>query len=142
MTDPTEISASGGGWHARIKGLDLADILLLVVLAAGCGSLWLEVHSHDQHTAEQHRLRVENDARLMEVLLRVIQNQTSISTSLTNVVSEVGFGNKEIKATIVEAGDATNYILSLSQGQRELLRLEMPKTIRERVKVRRPKEDE
>ena len=144
MGEVTDVSLGGGGWHARIRGigLDVADIIMLVALTVGCGALWLAVNEHDRHTAEQHRIRVENDARQLEVMLRVIQNQTSISATLAQVITEVGFGNKDVKIAIVESGDATNYILSLSQAQRELLRLEMPRSIRDRIKVKRPKEDE
>jgi hypothetical protein len=75
-------------------------------------------------------------------MLRVIQNQTSISATLSQVITEVGFGNREVKIAIVEIGDAMNYIQSLSQAQREQLRLEMPRSIRDRIKFKRPKDDE
>jgi len=139
--DETEISIGYGPAYAKAKGpafdmrLALLVALLLTIIAVGFFFVWTEVRQHDRAEVELSKQYLANHKLTQDLLTQVINNQAKI-------ISEIAFSNKEIKTAVEESGASTAYVLTLTQSQREALKLEMPRLIRERVRPPKRRQDD
>lgn len=106
-----ELHAPGGFW-GRVSGLQLYE-LLIVVLIIGCSAfIWWADEQRVKVFMEQHKTT-------QTLLGNVIQNQTLIILTV----------NDSAKAA-ADASSVQTYILTLTQQQREALKLTMPPALR------------
>lgn len=111
-----------GGWRARLIGSDTKAILigLLIIVA---GAVMFYNFEEDRRTAREERGKFSDQHKITQTLLQtVITNQRAMMEQIREQQSN----------SRDELGEIT-YILTLSQDQRDRLKLEMPMTLRKKL---------
>jgi len=117
-----EFSAPGG-WRARLSGIDTKIVLLAILVALVAGGLTYQWYLDKQIDRESRDLYVGNHKITQTMLSTVITNQAAIIA----VVKESRLGSKDDINEIL-------YLLSLDQKKREALHIEMPSSLRQKLR--------
>lgn len=114
-----------------ISGIHLFQTLIFILCFGGVSvQLW----QMNALAAERHINEMAKDNDMHKMLSHVIQQQDRI-------IAEMAFSNKSLEQAIKDSADAQVYVLSLNPQAREALKLDMPKTVREKIKPRRPRDE-
>jgi len=120
-----EFEIRHGVWRARLSGIDTKIVLLAILIVLCLGVFGWVVIENRKLDDEARQSYLGQHKATQNLLMNVIENQTSIL--------------KMISATQQGTKDSTNeisYVLSLDQKQREALRLQMPFSLREKIRDR------
>ena len=116
-----EVTAPGG-WKARLVGGDTKIILLGLLIIVGSAVIVYNFEE-DRRTGREERGKFADQHKITQTLLNtVITNQRAIMQQISDQQSN----NRD------ELGEIT-YILTLSQQERDRLKLEMPSTLRKKL---------
>ena len=116
-----EVTAPGG-WKARLVGGDTKIILLGLLIILGAAVIVYNFEE-DRRTSRDERGKFADQHKITQTLLNtVITNQRAIMQQISDQQSN----NRD------ELGEIT-YILTLSQQERDRLKLEMPSTLRKKL---------
>ena len=104
-----------GGWKAKISGVDsIHMVTIILVIIATALFLW-DSTEKSRYSSDQHKA-------FSEILGNVIINQAAILKEVQQAAITTSEGDKAIV-----------YMLSLSQSERERLKIDMPKSLRQQV---------
>ena len=116
-----EVNAPGG-WKAKLTGADTKIILLGLLFIAGIGTMAYNFEE-DRRTGREERGKFADQHKVTQTLLgTVIANQRAIMDQIREQQSN----------SRDELGEIT-YILTLTQEQRDRLKLEMPMSLRRKM---------
>ena len=116
-----EVTAPGG-WKARLIGGDTKIILLGLLFIVGVAAIVFNFEE-DRRTARDERGKFVDQHKITQALLQtVITNQRAIMEQI-----------KEQQANSRDELGEITYILTLSQQERDRLKLEMPSSLRKKV---------
>lgn len=115
-----------GGWKARLVGGDTKIILLGLLIIVGAAVIVYNFEE-DRRTSRDERGKFADQHKITQALLStVITNQRAMMDQIRDQQSN----NRD------ELGEIT-YILTLSQQERDRLKLEMPHTLRKKLNSNR-----
>ena len=117
-----ELSAPGG-WRAKLTMIDTKIVLLAILVALSAAGIAYQWYVDKQTDREARAVFVENHKITQSMLSTVITNQAAIIA----VVKESRIGSRDDINEIL-------YLLSLDQNKRAALHLEMPDSLRKKLR--------
>ena len=126
MNTVTEGSAvevsTPGGWRAKLFGMDTKVVLLGMIIVLGTGMIFWNFEE-DRRTSREERNKFGDQHKITQALLsQVITNQRAMMEQ----IKEQQSNSRDELGEII-------YVLTLSQQERDRLKLEMPNTLRRKI---------
>jgi hypothetical protein len=118
--DSVTVEVGPAGVKAALSGFDTQHIFLSILIIACSGLIWWGNEKHELESSRRYQAE-------MELFGLIVKNQAKIlEATLTHTKSTV--------EAIQDAAEVQAYVLTLSQAQREALKLTMPHSLKMRGK--------
>ena len=122
MEDMTAEVEAPGGFRAKLSGIDSKLVLLLLLIMTVLGSAAYQWNEDRIASRIWRSDSIERDNITQSLLVTVITNQAA----LTKIVNDSSMANANNISEVT-------FLLSLPQEKREALKLEMPRSLREKL---------